>query len=140
MELTAQGRPLVAGAGRGRLLRLSAPISFWGGVDPETGRVSDPRHPNHQDSMSGHVVWIPSTIGSSSSSSILLELIRGGVAPAALLLGTTDPILSLGAIVAREMGHGEVPLIECTEAMLAPWPDGTVLEVDRSGAIRSPAP
>ena len=135
-----QGRPLVAGSAEGPLLRLQAPISFWGGVDPKTGRVSDPRHPDHGVSMSACVVWIPSTIGSSSSSSILLELIREGVAPAALLLGAADPILSLGAIVAREMGHGEVPLLECDEAALASWPDGTELCVERTGVVAIACP
>jgi len=133
-----QGRPLVRGVGEGALLRLDAPISFWGGVNALTGRVSDPRHPNHKTELKGRVVWIPATIGSSSSSSILLELIRGGVAPAALLLGAPDPILALGAIVAREMGHGVTPLLECSLAALDAWPDGTVLRVDRDGSI-SPA-
>ncbi len=131
-----RGRVLVAGDGEGALLRLQAPISFWGGVDPRTGRISDPRHPDYGVELKDRVVWIESTIGSSSSSSILLELIRGDVAPAALLLGAADPILALGAIVAREMGHGETPLVECDASGLNEWTDGTLLHVDRGGRVR----
>ncbi|MGH8873733.1 MAG: hypothetical protein ACRDVM_00550 [Acidimicrobiia bacterium] len=40
-----EGRPLVAGAARGRLLVLHEPLSFWGGLDPATGRIVDRRHP-----------------------------------------------------------------------------------------------
>ena len=42
-----KGRVLIEGEGAGPLLRLTAPLSFWGGVDPKTGRVSDPRHPQN---------------------------------------------------------------------------------------------
>ena len=54
---------------------------------------------------------VPATIGSSSSSAIVLELLRGGNAPAALLLGEIDAILTLGVIVAREMGYPVIPVL-----------------------------
>jgi len=133
-----QGRCLVAGTGHGPFLRLAAPISFWGGVDPVTGLVSDPRHPDHGTSLSGCVVWIPSTIGSSSSSSILLELVRSGRAPAALLLGRADPILALGAIVAREMGYKAPPMVEVPEGALPAWSAGGTLQVSQDGLITGP--
>ena len=40
-----EGRPLVAGEARGPALVLEEPLSFWGGLDPETGRVIDVHHP-----------------------------------------------------------------------------------------------
>ncbi|MEJ2122231.1 MAG: DUF126 domain-containing protein, partial [Alphaproteobacteria bacterium] len=80
-------RILIPGAAEGPLLRLRAPISFWGGVDPKSGRLADPRHPDHGASVAGTVLAVPETIGSSSSSAVMLELMRGGAAPAALLLG-----------------------------------------------------
>ena len=92
------GRVLVPGEAVGPLLRLRAPISFWGGVDPRTGRVADPRHPDHGRSLAGTVLVVPSAVGSSSSSAIMLELMRNGVAPAAVLMGKADAILALGEI------------------------------------------
>nr|WP_235679439.1 DUF126 domain-containing protein [Aquibium microcysteis] len=90
--------------GRGRALVLDAPISFWGGVDPATGRIADVRHPQCGESVAGTVLVLPGTIGSSSASAVLLELVHAGRAPAALVLHEPDAILLLGLIVAREMG------------------------------------
>lgn len=96
---------LVAGnAGTGEALILDAPISFWGGVDPKTGRIADVRHPQHGECIAGKVLFLPGTIGSSSASAVLLELAHNGHAPVALVLHEPDAILLLGLIVAREMG------------------------------------
>jgi predicted aconitase with swiveling domain len=96
---------LVSGpAAQGKGLVLSAPISFWGGVEPRTGRIIDVRHPEHGLNVSGRVLFLPGTIGSSSASAVLLELIHAGHAPAAIVLHRADAILLLGLIVAREMG------------------------------------
>ena len=95
---------VVAGeSGQGEALVLSAPISFWGGVDARTGRIADVRHPQHGLSVSGRVLFVPGTIGSSSASAVLLELVHAGLAPAALVLHEPDAILLLGLIVASEM-------------------------------------
>jgi predicted aconitase with swiveling domain len=100
-----RGEILVAGeAGSGPALVLSAPISFWGGVDPKTGTIVDVRHPEHEQSMAGRVLFLPGTIGSSSASAVLLELVHNGQAPAALVLHEPDAILLLGLIVAKDMG------------------------------------
>lgn len=101
---------LVAGkATEAQALVLSAPISFWGGVDPKTGRIADVRHPEHGQSISSYVLCLPGTIGSSSAAAVLLELVHAGLAPAAIILHEPDAILLLGLIVAREMGH-DVPI------------------------------
>jgi uncharacterized protein len=94
--------PGVSGQGEG--LVLSAPISFWGGVDPKSGRIADVRHPQHGLSIAGTVLFLPGTIGSSSASAVLLELVSAGKAPTALVLNEPDAILLLGLVVAREMG------------------------------------
>jgi len=98
-ELLVPGQP-----GQGPALILSAPISFWGGIDPKSGRIIDVRHPECGQSVAGSVLFLPSTIGSSSASAVLMELVHGGHAPAALVLHEPDAILLLGLIVAREMG------------------------------------
>jgi len=116
--MSIPGRVLVAGEAEGPLLRLDEPLSFWGGVDPATGLVTQPRHPAHGRSVAGTVLALPWGIGSSSSSAVLLELIHAGRAPVALLMGEADAILALGVVVAREMGYGEIPVVECEVAAL----------------------
>lgn len=103
-------------------MRLRAPISFWGGVDPASGRICDPRHPDHGAAVAGTVLAVPATIGSSSSSAVMLELLHGGKAPAALLLGEVDAILTLGVIVAREMGYPVIPVLHLEAGAFAEIP------------------
>jgi len=129
-----KGRVLVAGSAEGPLLRLTAPLSFWGGIDPKTGRVSDPRHPQHGLSIAGTVLALPEPRGSSSSSAVMLELIARGLAPAAVLLGEADAILALGIVVAGEMGYGTLPALEVTD--LHRLPEGTV-RVATDGSIEA---
>ena len=129
---------LIEGTASGPLLRLSAPLSFWGGVDPKTGRVSDPRHPERGRSVAGAVLALAEPRGSSSSSAIMLELIARGLAPAALLLGEVDAILTLGIVVAREMGHATLPALELAPADLARLPEGR-LQIAADGTISAQA-
>ena len=131
-----KGRVIVAGAARGELLRLSAPISFWGGVDPVAGCIADPRHPEHGISIAGTVLAVPSAVGSSSSSAIMLELIREHTAPAALLLGSADAIVALGVVVAGELGLPTVPVLEVPWEEILRLPQGPI-EVEDDGTIRT---
>jgi uncharacterized protein len=95
------------------VLMLTAPISFWGGVDPSTGQIIDARHPDRGTSVSGVILALPGTIGSSSASAVLLELVQRGIAPAAILMSEPDGILLVGLIVAREMGWPAPPAWRC---------------------------
>lgn len=113
MKINLQGRVIIDGEAQGELLLLSQPISFWGGVDPATGIICQPAHPQYQQSIAGKILALPGTIGSSSSSAVMLELLYNKHAPLGLLLQTPDAILSLGVIVSREMNYGEIPIIEC---------------------------
>ena len=94
---------VAGGVAVGEALVLEAPISFWGGVDPKSGRIADVRHPQHGEPIGGTVLFVPATIGSSSASAVLMELVHNGHAPAAIVLHEPDAILLLGLIVAREM-------------------------------------
>jgi predicted aconitase with swiveling domain len=104
-------------------------------VDPVGGVVSDPRHPEHGLSVAGTVLVIPASIGSSSSSAIMLELMRERTTPAAILIGEADAILSLGVIVGIELGYPAVPIIELDPAELAGIPEGAILTVDQEGRV-----
>jgi predicted aconitase with swiveling domain len=106
-----EGRTLVAGRAMGLALVLDDPLSFWGGIDPETGDLIDPHHPQCGASITGRVMVMPSGRGSSSSSYVLAEAIRSGTAPAAIVLREPDGIVALGAIVARELYGKRVPVV-----------------------------
>lgn len=128
------GRSLTGGTGSGPLLRLRQPISFWGGIDPRAGTIADPRHSDFGASVRARVLAIPALVGSSSSSAIMLELLREGTAPAAILLGGSDAILPLGVVVARELGYAPIPIVEMPMAALNGVADGTRIDV-RDGVV-----
>lgn len=111
MALEAQ--TLYPGCAEGALLPLRAPLSFWGGVDRDTGRVANPRHPDYGAALGGRVVYIRALIGSSSSAAVLLELIDNGSAPAAIVLADVDAILVMGCLAAREIDLTPPPVLLC---------------------------
>lgn len=101
---------LIPGAAEGEILLLDPPLSFWGGIDAVSSAVTDPRHPRCGERIAGTIVAMERAVGSSSGSSILLELLRVGAAPAGLILCERDAILTLGVIVGREMGYASIPI------------------------------
>lgn len=124
---------LLPGVAEGYLLRLDRPLSFWGGVDPRTGDILDPRHPQHGENLTGRVLALERGIGSSSGSSVLLELLAEGKGPAGLLLMEADAILTLGVIVAREMDYGAIPVFLVSPETFASLPPR--LRLTESGQI-----
>ena len=104
-------RVLVAGTATGEVLRLDEPLSFWGGVDPGTGRITDLRHPQAGQSVAGRILSMPFGRGSSGGSAGIAEGIRSGTAPSAILLLEPDEIVTLGAIVADELYGESLPVV-----------------------------
>lgn len=56
----AIARSILAGVARGPVLATPEPLSFWGGVDPATGKIIDVHHPLHGRSIAGAVLMMPS--------------------------------------------------------------------------------
>jgi len=112
-----------------RALVLSEGLSLWGGMDPATGELIDVHHPQRGANLSGRVVVMPSGRGSSSSASVLAEAVRAGTAPAAILLGEPDLILSIGSAVAHELYGITVPVVVRSRAELAAIQDGDEVNV-----------
>jgi predicted aconitase with swiveling domain len=117
-----RARVLVPGLAEGRLLRLEASLSFWGGVDPASGCVIATAHPQRGQGIAGRIIAMERSIGSSSGSSILLELMARSIGPAGIILFEPDQILTLGAIVGAEMGYGSIPVVQLPASDLAALP------------------
>jgi predicted aconitase with swiveling domain len=126
---------LIDGAAEGPILKIAEPLSFWGGVDPATARVSDPRHPQHGACLTGRIVALTQTRGSSSSSAIMLELLYRRIAPAALILSSPDAILALGVLVAREMGYPTIPVLTLPAHRQAELPDDGRMRIEAGGRL-----
>lgn len=108
-----EGTFQLAGQANGDALVLAQALSFWGGVDSETGDIIDHSHPDLGCNVAGKILVMSSGRGSSSASSVLAEAIRRGTAPAGILLARPDPILAVGAIVAEYLYDVSMPLVVC---------------------------
>ena len=128
-----EGRTLARGVATGEVVVLEEPLSFWGGVDPRDGTVVSEHHPQFGILLRERVLVMPSGRGSSSSSSVLAEAIRLGTAPAGILLREPDPIVVLGAVVARELYGVELPVVALDEEDYRSLRQGDVVSVDATG-------
>jgi len=95
-----EGRVIKAGRCEGEALVSPEPLSFFGGVDAETGRVVEPGHPLEGQSIAGRVLVFPTAKGSTVGSYILYRLRKAGLAPAGLINAESEPIVAVGAIIA----------------------------------------
>ena len=134
-KLILQARVLVGGPTEGEALVLPEPPSFWGGLDPQTGDIIDQRHPSLGENVTGRVLVLPIGRGSSSASSILLEAVRVGTAPAAIITAEADAILALGAAVAREMYARALPVVVLKRPAYGQLKSGMWIVLSENGAL-----
>jgi uncharacterized protein len=122
-------RVLVPGAASGPALVLDEPLSLWGGLDPETGRIVEANHPQLGASITGRILAMPSGRGSSSSATVLAEALRLGTGPAGIVLAEPDEIIAIGALVAAELYSVGVPVVVVVAEELALVADGEPIDL-----------
>jgi predicted aconitase with swiveling domain len=105
-------------------LNILEPISFWGGISPRDGRLTDPRSSLHGRSTVGRIILIRQ-----------LELIQRQRAPAAIILDRPDAILALGALVAREMEWPNPPILRLDALDQSRVEDGARLTIRVDGQL-----
>ncbi len=107
MELI--GRLIFAGKADGLALVSTQAISFFGGVDPETGILVERGHVLEGQSLAGRVLVFPTGKGSTVGSYTLYRLKHNGVAPAAIINAACETITAVGCIIA------EIPCVDQVE-------------------------
>ena len=135
MTQVIQGRVLIAGKGEGEAVVSSEPLSFWGGVNPYSGEITDRRHDHYGVNIAGKVFLFPKGRGSSTGSAVLLEAIRNGKSPAAIINLKEDPILALGAIISEELYGKTIPVAVISEGDFAKIREGDFVQIDLDGTI-----
>ncbi len=104
MEL--KGRIIYGGKAEGEALVTTQPISFYGGVDPNTGVVIEKGHELQGVSVKGKVLVFPQGKGSTVGSYTLYRLKKNGVAPAGMINRECETIIAVGAIIS------EIPCVD----------------------------
>ncbi len=101
-----KGRSVVPGRGRGPALVSRRPISFLGGVDPDSGEIVERGHDLLGATVSGRVLCFPHGRGSTVGSYVLYSLARRGLGPRAIVNEVADPVVVVGAVIA------EIPMVD----------------------------
>lgn len=99
-ESSLKGRGLVAGVVEGEALVTKNLFGFSHGVDPSTGEISDERHEWRGLNMKGKVLVFPFGKSSSSGALWIMETVRWGNAPAAIINVEAEPIIGAGCLLA----------------------------------------
>ena len=129
------GRAIVAGEAAGEALVTHDALSFWGGYDFTTGTIIDKHHPLAGVSAAGRILAVPFSKGSSTTTAVLLEAVRAGTAPAAIVTTGTDAFFALASIVANEMYGKPFPVIALDPDDFAKLRTGAHLVIRIDGVI-----
>lgn len=112
MNLT--GRTIFPGQVSGLTLVSRQGISFYGGVDPDTGIVVEKGHDLERQCIAGKLLVFPSGKGSTVGSYTLYRLAKNGKAPAGIINVSCETITAVGCII------GEIPCIDQVDIALIP--------------------
>jgi predicted aconitase with swiveling domain len=104
--LILKGRRIVDGIGSGKALVTSQRISFFGGVNHNTGLIIEDGHELENESVSGRVLIFPGGKGSTVGSYTLYALAKNRKQPSAIINVETEPIIAGGCALAR------IPLVD----------------------------
>ncbi len=130
-----RGEPIIVGRTEAEALVSSEPLSFWGGFDYHTGEIIDRRHPLAGQRASGKILAVPFTRGSSTTTAVLLEAVRAGTAPAAIITTAFDSFFALASIVADEMYAKPIPLVVVSPSDFGRLKTGQTLRLSKNGEI-----
>lgn len=134
-DITLQGKVIIRGEARGIALVSHEPLSFWGGYDWKTGEIIDRRHRLSGSIAKDKILAVPFTRGSSTTTAVLLEAIRAGTAPAAILTTDTDFFFALASVVAEELYRSPLPLVALAENDFAKLRTGDEITVKDNGEL-----
>ena len=101
-----KGRVIVPGRVEGEALVSAQPLSFYGGVNPETGVVVERGHQLEGLNLTGKILVFPYGKGSTVGSYVLYAMAKRGTAPKAILNRRVEPVVAAGCIL------GGIPLLD----------------------------
>lgn len=110
MKYSIKSKVITGGAASGVALVGKTALSFWGGVDPHSGKIVDVHHDLCGACLSGRVLCIPFDRGSCSGSGVMLEMIRQGTAPAAIVCIEAEPVLAMGSVIGEYLYQRQVAI------------------------------
>jgi predicted aconitase with swiveling domain len=101
-----KGRKIFGGKAEGEAIVSKEGISFYGGVDPDTGVVTERGHPLEGKNITGKILVFPTGKGSTVGSYTIYRLKKNGKAPLAIINRECETVVAVGAIIS------EIPCVD----------------------------
>ena len=98
MSTIYNGRSIYGGLAEGEALVTKQGVSFLGGVDPETGQITEIDHELYGKTVAGKILVLPSLKGSAGGMWIIIRLTIRGRGPKAIVVSKADTIL-VGSVI-----------------------------------------
>ena len=125
MEL--KGRVIFKGKTKGEALVTSQPVSFYGGVDPDSGILIEKGHELQGKNLKGKILVFPTGKGSTVGSYTLYRMKKNNTAPAGMINKECETIVAVGAIIS------EIPCVDKID--VSKIKTGDVVEMD-NGVVK----
>ena len=127
-KMKIKGRKIYKGIAEGEALVTKDGISFYGGVDPDTGKVVEVGHELEGQSITGKILVFPTGKGSTVGSYTLYRMKKNNTAPAAIVNEQIDTIIAVGCIISEIpcVDKIDVNEIKTGEKMVVNGSEGTV--------------
>jgi len=128
-----EGRGICSGSAVGEALVTKQGISFLGGVDPETGMITEVSHELYGVKLMGKILILPSLKGSAGAMWIIIRLAAKNIGPKAIVVSKVDTIL-IGAVI-----MGGIPTVDSLSVdPFHVFKSGDLLKVDGAkGTVES---
>ena len=111
-KIAFKGRGITGGIAEGEAMVSQQAFGFSHGLEPDTGRISDESHEWQGKNVRGKVLVFPFGKGSTSGGLYILEAVKLGNAPAAVINLEVDPVTAGGFIIAKILYGIEIPVID----------------------------
>jgi predicted aconitase with swiveling domain len=123
-----KGRKIYKGIAEGEAIVTKGGISFYGGVDPDTGKVVEVGHELEGQSITGKILVFPSGKGSTVGSYTMYRMKKNNTAPAAIVNEQIDTIIAVGCIISEIpcVDKIDVSNIKTGQKMIVNGSEGTV--------------
>ena len=126
---------IVEGEASGQALVSQTSLSFWGGVRATTGDIEDIHHDLCGENLKGKILCVPYDRGSCSSSGVMLEMIRQGTSPVAILCIEAEAVLALGPIIGNRMYGRSIAMRAIPEEDFKKLPKGCHIQFTEDAII-----
>lgn len=125
-----KGRIIYKGTAKGQALVTEMPISFYGGVDPNTGEVIEKGHQLNGLSVKDKILVFPQGKGSTVGSYTLYRMKKNGTAPAGIINKECETIVAVGAIIS------EIPAVDKIDICKIKTGDKVTIENDVATVVK----